>query len=414
MANPARRLVRWLDGPLPVLGALALAAASTGVVIPAMRALVEQASGDPIATGVFNASHVIGGILGAALGTRALALVGSPRRLALAGLATSVAVTLAIAAITPLELRIGLRFVDGACHLLALTALISAGTTGTLELRARRAVWMGVAIVLGVAGGLGLGGAIATPVQSLVISAGLSTAALLTTLAAVRTISAPATTTGPPAPRQAPPPIGPGLLAFGERFIFGMLSTAALYLAPSRARVGLVLGTFMVASLIAMPVARRYAQQWGARKLAVRGTLVFALGLALAGAVDTFATIGAALPWALGCGAAAGALYASALVLAARSPTIEDRVRDMSMVQASGGAGHALGALCGGWAVTLLPAVLDLGAPGTLVIAAPGVGVIVVATIGVWLTVPEAARDCPVISSIASLGDARDELADES
>ncbi|HEY0190212.1 MAG TPA: MFS transporter, partial [Kofleriaceae bacterium] len=382
MANAGRRL----DGRLAVLGALALAAASTGVVIPAMRALVEQTGRGAIATGVFNASHVVGGVVGAALGSRALAVSGSPRRLALAGLSASILVTLAIAAITPLELRVGLRFLDGACHLLAVTSLIAVGTAGAAELRARRAVWMGVAIVLGVAGGLGLGGAIAAPTTSLVVAAGLSAAALLVTLAGVTAPAAPPAA----APRRATsrPPLGPGLLAFGERFIFGMLSTASLYLAPGPGRIGLVLGTFMVSSLVAMPVARRYAQQWGARKLAVRSTLVFALGLALAGAFDIYATIGAALPWAIGCGAAAGALYASALVLAARSPALEDRVRDMSAVQASGGAGHALGALCGGWAVTVLP--------GTLAIAVPGVGVIVAATIGVWLTVPEAARDCPV------------------
>ena len=391
--------VRW-----PVLGALALAAASTGVVIPAMRALVEQTGRGPIATGVFNASHVVGGVIGAALGTRALAMIGSPRRLAIAGLSASILVTLAIAAVTPLDLRIGLRLVDGACHLLAVTSLIAAATAGSLELRARRAVWMGVAIVLGVAGGLGLGGAIAAPVVSLVASAGLTAAALVTAIIAVRMV--PQGPVSEPARRLTTRrPIGPGLLAFGERFIFGMLTTASLYLAPSPGRIGMVLGTFMVASLVAMPVARRYAQLWGTRKLAVRSTLAFALGLAVSGAFDIYGAIGVALPWAIGCGAAAGALYASALVLAAGSPSIEERVRDMSTVQAAGGAGHALGALCGGWAVTVLP--------GTLAIAAPGVGVIVAATIGVWLTVPEAARDCPVIAGLATLGDASDELASD-
>jgi hypothetical protein len=38
--------------------------------------------------------------------------------------------------------------------------------------------------------------------------------------------------------------------------------------------------------------------------------------------------------------------------------------------------------------------------PGTLAIAAPGVGIIAAAAIGVWLTAPDAARDCPVIGPL--------------
>ncbi|HET9626438.1 MAG TPA: hypothetical protein VFP84_33985, partial [Kofleriaceae bacterium] len=107
-------------------------------------------------------------------------------------------------------------------------------------------------------------------------------------------------------------------------------------------------------------------------------------------------------------GAAAGALYASALVLAARAAGLADRVRDMATVQAAGSAGHAFGALVAGVAVELLP--------GTLAIAVPGVGIIAAAAVGVWLTVPEAARECPVIGPVigpvvgpvgaAELGDA--------
>jgi hypothetical protein len=35
-----------------------------------------------------------------------------------------------------------------------------------------------------------------------------------------------------------------------------------------------------------------------------------------------------------------------------------------------------------------------------LVIAVPGVALIVVAAVGVWLTVPQAATDCPVIGAL--------------
>ncbi|HET9620807.1 MAG TPA: hypothetical protein VFP84_05560, partial [Kofleriaceae bacterium] len=65
---------------LPI--ALGLAAASTGVIVPALRGMVDSST----AAGVFVAAHVAGGVVGAALGTRALRRAGSARRLAIAGL----------------------------------------------------------------------------------------------------------------------------------------------------------------------------------------------------------------------------------------------------------------------------------------------------------------------------------------
>ena len=95
---------------------------------------------------------------------------------------------------------------------------------------------------------------------------------------------------------------------------------------------------------------------------------------------------------AIGAGAAAGTLYASALVLATRSADLAGRARGMATVHAAGSAGHALGALSAG--------ALGLALPGMLVIAVPGVAVIVAAVVGVWLTVPEAVNDCPVMSGL--------------
>ncbi|MBC7973786.1 MAG: hypothetical protein H7138_02290, partial [Myxococcales bacterium] len=40
-----------------------------------------------------------------------------------------------------------------------------------------------------------------------------------------------------------------------------------------------------------------------------------------------------------------------------------------------------------------------------LAIVIPGVGIIAAATFGVWLTVPEAARDCPVIGGFTREGE---------
>jgi len=243
--------------------------------------------------------------------------------------------------------------------------------------------------VLGIIGGLGLGSRLGEPATALVLAAVMSAVALAVVLAGVAA-EQPA-----PAPesrgRGQGRPIAPGMLAFCERFSFGSMTVAMPFLA-SPSRVGLVLAMFMTASFFALIAAWGYAPTLGPRKLAVRSALAFTLALAAAAAVSLAGPATTTVAWALVAGAAAGSLYASALVLATRSADLEGRARGMATVHAAGSAGHALGALSAGtlaWAL-----------PGMLVIAVPGVAVIVAATIGVWLTVPDAVHDCPVIGGI--------------
>lgn len=393
---PGRRLAARIrrsaaDGELAILIALMFAAASTGVIVPVLRSLVGETGHGEVAAGVFTAAHVLGGVLGAIAGARALRRAGSARRLAATALAASVLVTLAMAGAGSIELRIGLRFLDGGCHLLAITALVAAATAGDPDQRARRAVVMGVAIVLGVGGGIGLGGAFHRPAAALVMAAALTAGSLITVIARVPAApAAPAAPASPSRPRDRAP-IAPGLLAFCERFSFGSMTVAMSFLAAPP-RVGLVLGVFMVASLLALGAAWRFAPDLGPRKLAARSALGFTLALASCAAIDVLASPAAAVIWAIAAGASAGALYASAMVLATRSGDLEDRARGMATVHAAGSAGHALGALSAG--------TLAFALPGMLVIAAPGIAVIAATALGVWLTVPDAARDCPVIGGL--------------
>jgi MFS family permease len=373
--------------PVAITLALVFAAASTGVVVPMLRSLVEQTGHGRIAAGVFTAAHVLGGAAGAVFGRRALRRAGSARRLAVWALIASIAVTLALAAVRTLELRIALRLVDGACHLLAITALVAAATAGDSEQRARRAVIMGVAIVVGVAGGLGLGGAFGWPETALIAAAALSGAALATVLARVASEPVPAALPRARArralPRSGPRAhaeprdrglIAPGLLAFCERFSFGSMTVAMPWLAAPT-RIGLALGAFMTASLLALGAAWLCARSWVPRWLAMRSALGFAVALAACARIDVLASPAVALIWAVVAGSAAGGLYASALVLATQSAEIEDRARGMATVHAAGSAGHALGALSAG--------TLDFVLPGMLAIAVPGIAVIAIAAIGV-------------------------------
>ena len=369
--------------PAPTL-ALACTAASTGVVIPVLRSLGDGR----LSAAWFTDAHVLGGVVGAVLGARLLRRAGSPRRLAAAALTASIAITLAMAAIDALELRVALRFLDGGAHLFAITALVAAATAGDSAERARRSVLMGGTILVGLASGLGIGGAFHHISGGLAMAAVLSAAALVTVLLRV---AAEPVAPAPPRRGRDRPPLAPGLLAFCERFSFGSMTIAMPWLA-SPARVGLVLGTFLIASLGALAAAWRYAPVVGPRRLAVRSALGFTLALAAAAAIDLSGSAAIAVIWAIAAGAASGSLYASALVLAMPSAELADRARGMATVHAAGSAGHALGALSAGK--------LALALPGMLVVAGPGIAVIAVAVIGVWLTVPRATSDCPVIGAL--------------
>ena len=135
---------------------------------------------------------------------------------------------------------------------------------------------------------------LANPAAALVVAALLSGASLIVVLLHI------APEPGPPVLRtrsRGRGPLAPGLLAFGERFLFGMLTVATPFLAP-QSRVALMLGVFMLASVAALPFARRYAMTWGARRLAVRSTFALALALGFTGVVDVFSSSALALAWA--------------------------------------------------------------------------------------------------------------------
>jgi MFS family permease len=326
---------------------IALAAASAGVVIPSMRALATAHGGGAAVTGALVAAHVLGGIGGAALGPR-LARRHGARRLVAAAFAASCAITAALALAPGVAALIVGRALDGACHLLGVTALLAAGVTGDPARRARTAGWLGMVLVLGVGAGIGAGGAVPAS-AALLVAAALTAAALVCAVPALDDAVPPARHAAVRARDVVAPP---ALIAAGERFVFGLLSVTMPFAMTAR-RTGMILGCFMLASVVVMPWARRAAQRGSARQLACRAATVLAAALALAG-VDGVLAGPAALAWAIVGGAAAGGLYASTLALVAAHERVDDRLAAMAAVHAAGNAGHALGALGAGAALTLV------------------------------------------------------------
>ena len=348
------------------VAATAATAAAAGIVVPALRALVERHGGGPVAGGLFIALHVLGGVTGAALMPLLVRRSGS-RRLVPAALAISALASLGVLAAPGLGTVLLLRTLDGACHLLALSALLAGAGGAALGERETRNAWLGGAIVLGLAAGLGVGGAVAATSPA----AALVGAAVLAAGAAV--CARGAGTDGPRAPQAAAPSRGaawlPALLGFCERGSFGVLAVVAAF-ALGPARTALVLGTFMTASVLVMPLARAGARRSSPIEMASLAGGLLVLVFALAAWPMVLARPWTAAAWALAGGAGAGTLYVAGLLLIARDPDPGRRARDAAAFHAAGSLGHATGALIGGLLVAHAPPALALAAPAGFYLAA--------------------------------------------
>ncbi len=354
---------RWIGA------AVALAAASSGVVVPALRPLVEAGGGGPAATGGLIAAHVLGGAAGAAAATQLARRLADARALIVGALVASAVLILAVALPGGVAPLIVVRFVEGACHLLAITTAIAVGVTGDARVRTRRAAVLGLVLVLGVGLGLGVGGLAAwhAPETAVVVAAGLAAAAAVSAARGIPGGLVLPARGGAPGGARGPVALPPALIALGERFTFGVLAVSVPFAMGPR-RSGLVLGGFMLASVVAIPIGRCLVERWGARDLARRAAVVLAPALAAAGAPGLL-TGPMVAAWALLGGLAAGALYAAALGLVASHAGLGERMAAMGAVHAAGNAGHALGAVAAGALLSVATPAVVVAAPTAAVVA---------------------------------------------
>jgi hypothetical protein len=327
---------------------LLLLAASTGMTIPALKAL----TGSGLAGGFFVASHVAGTLVAASLLGRlsAVKLQQLQQRIGwLLGL--SVALNLAMF-FARYELMLVLRFVEGMSHIVLVTFTMSQRFSASPKLHQRASTWLGVILVVGVGTGMGIGGGLAHQGARF----GFVGAALLYVVAGL--ILTKPISQGSEIARShhghaaASTSALPGVMVGAERFALGLLSVVLPFAAGSAARSGATLGIIMLSSVITAPLAYLLAARTSPRKACQIGAA--ALALALVGLGAALRSQGSAMfAVAVLTGGAAGLVFTGAILQATSQPDEERRARCMGLLHALGGLGFFVGSLVGGGVVWL-------------------------------------------------------------
>lgn len=357
-----------------VAAVLLLACATTGVVIPSLRPLVEEVFGlGATAAGFFVAVHVAGTIAGARLWPLLLRRSEAGGRLhlrrLLGGSLLASAVMSGAMALTPwFPLLFALRFGEGIAHVGAVMLLMGLGTRGNGEGRTRDAAMLGTCLVLGVAAGMGVGAALASsgPATAFLAAALLALAAL----ALARPLGERTFAVAPRSPDLVPSPASrtPPMLVLAERLAIGALTVwVPFHLEPRTS--GALLGTLMTASVLGMPLARMLARRLRPGRTTLLGVGTFAAALISGGEAQGLTAPG--LSWAIAGGLGAGILFAGALMLVATQSDPALRTRGMGLVHAFGSVGFLLGSLVGTAAATANVGPGPVGAAALLFAAVP-------------------------------------------
>jgi hypothetical protein len=327
---------------------LLLLAASTGITIPALKAL----TGSGLAGGLFVATHVAGTLFAASLLGRisSASLLQVQKRIGwLLGL--SVALNLGMF-FARYELMLALRFVEGMSHIVLVTFTMSQRFSSSPKLHQRASTWLGVILVVGVGLGMGIGGGLAHQgarfgfigAALLYVAAGLI---LKKPIAQGSEISRSTHGVGSPSTSAVP-----GVMVGAERFALGLLSVVLPFAAGSAARSGATLGIIMLSSVITAPLAYLLAARTSPRKACQIGAA--ALAVALVGLGAALRAQGSAMfAVAIFTGGAAGLVFTGAILQATSQPDEERRARCMGLLHALGGLGFFVGSLVGGGVVWL-------------------------------------------------------------
>ncbi|MCR9243411.1 MAG: MFS transporter [bacterium] len=329
--------------------------------VPVLRGLVIERFGvdDSLAT-LFMVANMLGALLAAPIAGLWVDRSGRRRRLCILALLCDAVAMQALAHPLDYGVVLALRVVEGSCHIIALTMLMSLVADSAGERRGRALGSLGVGLTLGVATGAAIGGIIGKnePLVTIHAASGLL---LLATLAAAWLLPPDITPEKRPgwrevlvAFRDSPTVRTPLLLAFIDRFTVGFFTTGfPLLLAGvhgvDRPTIGMLLAAFLYPfGLLSYPFGR-LAERWSRRRLVGFGSLIYGLGVISIGTLSP-ATMWFVMPL-LGIGSAV-MFVPTLLWLLERSPGI-GRSTAMASFHAAGSLGFLLGPLACGFLVQL-------------------------------------------------------------
>jgi MFS family permease len=333
--------------------------------VPVLRGLVVDrfAVGDGMAS-LFLAANMLGGLATVPFVGLWVDRTGRRRRLTVLLLLLDALCMQALAHPLDYGTFLSLRAAEGACHLGALTLLMSLVADAHAGQRGRALGAVGAGLTLGVATGAAVGGVLGRndPLATLhVASAVLGAAAAVAAFVLPRDVGpsrqrhgyleVARAVAGEPAMRL------PLTLALLDRFTVGFFTTGFPLLLASRhqappAVIGALLAAFLYPfALLSYPFGRA-AERWSRRRMVAFGSLAYGLAMAAVGAVP------AALLWLVMpvCGIASAVMFVPTLLwLLDRAPAV-GRSTTMAAFHAAGSLGFLLGPVCCG-------ALIEAGGP---------------------------------------------------
>ena len=327
--------------------------------VPVLRTLVHERFGvSELLTSLFMSINMLGAVLTAPLVGALADRLGRRRRIALVALVIDAICFFAMTLPGPFALFMGLRFIEGAAHITALSMLLSLASTSVSDAHRGRSLGLvGAGMMLGVAVGAPIGGAIGAsdPLRPLIVGGYVMGLAALLAAFALREDF------GSGAPKAAAAGLRvalreqwrlavPLLFAFADRFTVGFYTTTfSLYLSRVHGaeppQIGLLISAFMLPfALLSYPFG------W----LSERTSRVALLGIgSLAYGVGTASLVlwsPAALVWVMAAiGVSAAVMFVPTMMLTTEYASDALRSTALSAFNAAGSLGFIVGPLVGGW-----------------------------------------------------------------
>ncbi len=327
--------------------------------VPVLRTLVHERFGvSELLTSLFMSINMLGAVLAAPIVGALADRLGRRRRIALTALGVDAVCFFAMTLPGPFSLFMGLRFIEGAAHITALSMLMSIASTSVPDAQRGRALGLvGAGLLLGVALGAPIGGVIGAtdPLRPLIVGGWVMCLAALLASVALRE----------DAVSEAPRPDAAGLrvalreqwrlaipllFAFADRFTVGFYTTTfSLYLSRVHGaeppQIGLLISAFMLPfAILSYPFGWLSERTSRVAMLAI-GSLVYGIGTA-----SLVLWSPEALVWVMiSIGISAAVMFVPTMLLTTEYASAALRSTALSAFNAAGSLGFIVGPLVGGW-----------------------------------------------------------------
>lgn len=340
------------------LGLLALAMLlPVTLPVPVLRALVQDRFGvSEFLTSLFMAVNMIGAVLAAPLAGVLADRFGERKRWIVVALGLDSGALFALSLDLPFAVFLGIRFIEGAAHIAALSLLLS--LAADLAPPARRGRFLGVVgggMMLGVTLGAPLGGVLGRqdPLLPLEVGAGVLAVAAGAALLVLREAEGKAARPGlatlwrhVAAERALLVPLA---FAFADRFTVGFFTTTfTLYVTRiggfESTRVGLLLGLFLLPFAALSFVSGRLSERVSRTGLVAWGSLLYGLAVMTLGYWHLDALGGLMLVL----GMLAAAMFVPSLLLTVDLARPEVKSTALACFNAAGSLGFIVGPVVGG------------------------------------------------------------------